>query len=176
MAKANGKCALVLEGGSFRGQFTAGVLDVLLEQGVTFDACWGVSAGAPSCVRMRATFPSRNQMRISITPSSSVLRNVHTSSSSLMSRSTGSPKMSFTSFTLMPLSMLPIWRGVNPSKTVMLQASNTTVRAKAVVSNRFFMLLRCLMGCYFAKVKKYFQTAKANAAFSPLCNLIKCEM
>lgn len=46
MAKANGKCALVLEGGSFRGQFTAGVLDVLLEQGVTFDACWGVSAGA----------------------------------------------------------------------------------------------------------------------------------
>ena len=59
---------------------------------------------------------------------------------------------------------------------VSLKASNTTVRAKAVVSNRFFMLLRCLMGCHFAKVKKYFQTAKANAAFSPLCNLIKCEM
>lgn len=41
-----GKTALILEGGSFRGQFTAGVLDVLLEQGATFDACYGVSAGA----------------------------------------------------------------------------------------------------------------------------------
>ena len=42
-----GKTALILEGGSFRGQFTAGVLDVLMEHGVTdFDACYGVSAGA----------------------------------------------------------------------------------------------------------------------------------
>ncbi len=40
-----GKTALVLEGGSFRGQFTAGVLDVLLEHAVAFDACYGVSAG-----------------------------------------------------------------------------------------------------------------------------------
>lgn len=30
-AKNAGKVALVLEGGSFRGQFTAGVLDVLME-------------------------------------------------------------------------------------------------------------------------------------------------
>ena len=45
--KANnaGKTALVLEGGSFRGQFTSGVLDVFLENGVTVDACYGVSAG-----------------------------------------------------------------------------------------------------------------------------------
>lgn len=44
--KANnaGKTALVLEGGSFRGQFTAGVLDVFLENGITVDACYGVSA------------------------------------------------------------------------------------------------------------------------------------
>ncbi len=40
-----GKVALVLEGGSFRGQFTAGVLDVMLERGVSFDVCYGVSAG-----------------------------------------------------------------------------------------------------------------------------------
>lgn len=38
--------ALILEGGSFRGQFTAGVLDVLMEHGITADACFGVSAGA----------------------------------------------------------------------------------------------------------------------------------
>lgn len=38
--------ALVLEGGGFRGVFTAGVLDVLLEHGVYgFASVWGVSAG-----------------------------------------------------------------------------------------------------------------------------------
>lgn len=41
-----GKVAIVLEGGSFRCQFTAGVLDVLLEHGINADACFGVSAGA----------------------------------------------------------------------------------------------------------------------------------
>lgn len=40
-----GKVALVLEGGSYRGQFTAGVLDVLMEHGIEVDACYGVSAG-----------------------------------------------------------------------------------------------------------------------------------
>ncbi|MDM8270712.1 patatin-like phospholipase family protein [Thermophilibacter provencensis] len=39
--------ALVLEGGGFRGMFTAGVLDVLQERGLTgFSSIWGVSAGA----------------------------------------------------------------------------------------------------------------------------------
>lgn len=39
--------ALVLEGGGFRGMFTAGVLDVLMEHGIwDFDSVWGVSAGA----------------------------------------------------------------------------------------------------------------------------------
>jgi predicted patatin/cPLA2 family phospholipase len=39
--------ALVLEGGGFRGVFTAGVLDVLCERGVGgFAHVWGVSAGA----------------------------------------------------------------------------------------------------------------------------------
>ena len=40
-----GKVALVLEGGSFRGQFTAGVIDVFLEHGIEVAACYGVSAG-----------------------------------------------------------------------------------------------------------------------------------
>lgn len=40
------KTGLVLEGGALRGLFTAGVLDVLMESGVTFDGMIGVSAGA----------------------------------------------------------------------------------------------------------------------------------
>lgn len=39
--------ALVLEGGGYRGVFTAGVLDVLMENGVyDFGSVWGTSAGA----------------------------------------------------------------------------------------------------------------------------------
>ncbi|MBQ8796061.1 MAG: patatin family protein [Clostridia bacterium] len=40
------KRGLVLEGGAMRGMFSAGVMDVLMEQGITFDAAVGVSAGA----------------------------------------------------------------------------------------------------------------------------------
>lgn len=40
------KTGLVLEGGSVRGIFTAGVLDVFLEHDITFDGVIGVSAGA----------------------------------------------------------------------------------------------------------------------------------
>lgn len=40
------KSALVMEGGAMRGMFTCGVLDVFMENGITFDACAGVSAGA----------------------------------------------------------------------------------------------------------------------------------
>ncbi|MBQ0030034.1 MAG: patatin family protein [Bacteroidales bacterium] len=40
------KKGLVLEGGAMRGMFTAGVLDVLMEAGITFDGGIGVSAGA----------------------------------------------------------------------------------------------------------------------------------
>ena len=42
----NHKRGLVLEGGAMRGLFTAGVLDVFLERGITFDGLVGVSAGA----------------------------------------------------------------------------------------------------------------------------------
>jgi len=40
------KTGLVLEGGAMRGMFTCGVLDVFMENGITFDAAVGVSAGA----------------------------------------------------------------------------------------------------------------------------------
>lgn len=40
------KTSLVLEGGAKRGIYTAGVLDVLLENGIMTDGVLGVSAGA----------------------------------------------------------------------------------------------------------------------------------
>lgn len=40
------KTALVLEGGALRGLFSAGVMDVMMEAGISFDAAVGVSAGA----------------------------------------------------------------------------------------------------------------------------------
>lgn len=43
---ADGKTGLVLEGGGVRGIYTAGVLDVFMDNGLTFDGVIGVSAGA----------------------------------------------------------------------------------------------------------------------------------
>lgn len=40
------KYGLVIEGGAMRGLFTAGVIDVLMENGIEFDGAVGVSAGA----------------------------------------------------------------------------------------------------------------------------------
>lgn len=40
------KKGLILEGGAMRGMFTAGVLDVLMENNIEFDSVVGVSAGA----------------------------------------------------------------------------------------------------------------------------------
>lgn len=40
------KAGLILEGGSMRGLFTAGILDVFMERNITFDGVVGVSAGA----------------------------------------------------------------------------------------------------------------------------------
>ena len=42
----NRRTGLVLEGGGMRGIFTAGVLDVFMENKITFDGIIGVSAGA----------------------------------------------------------------------------------------------------------------------------------
>ena len=40
------KKGLALEGGAMRGMFTAGVLDVFMENGISFDGAAGISAGA----------------------------------------------------------------------------------------------------------------------------------
>ena len=40
------KTALVLEGGAMRGLYTAGVLDVFMQNNISADAVYGVSAGA----------------------------------------------------------------------------------------------------------------------------------
>ena len=40
------KKGLILEGGAMRGMFTAGIIDVLMENGIRFDGLIGVSAGA----------------------------------------------------------------------------------------------------------------------------------
>lgn len=40
------KIGLVLEGGAMRGMFTAGVIDVFMENGISFDGAVGTSAGA----------------------------------------------------------------------------------------------------------------------------------
>ena len=42
----NNKVALVLEGGAMRGLYTAGVLDVFMENDIKIDTIFGVSAGA----------------------------------------------------------------------------------------------------------------------------------
>ena len=46
MTKDNFKRGLILEGGAMRGLFTAGILDVFMENGITFDGIAGISAGA----------------------------------------------------------------------------------------------------------------------------------
>ena len=40
------KKGLILEGGAMRGIFTAGIIDVLMENRIEFDGAIGVSAGA----------------------------------------------------------------------------------------------------------------------------------
>lgn len=55
MAEMCAGTALVLEGGGYRGVFTAGVLDVLMERGIYgFDSVWGTSAGALGATSYRS--------------------------------------------------------------------------------------------------------------------------
>lgn len=46
MPEQSSKTGLILEGGAMRGMFTAGILDVFLENDIRFDGTIGVSAGA----------------------------------------------------------------------------------------------------------------------------------
>ena len=53
------KTGLVLEGGALRGLFSAGVMDVLMENGVEFDGLIGVSAGAAFGCNYKSRQPGR---------------------------------------------------------------------------------------------------------------------
>lgn len=53
-------CALVFEGGGYRGTFSAGVANILLEQGIYFDYVCGLSAGASNTVN----YLSRDRWRV----------------------------------------------------------------------------------------------------------------
>ena len=46
MTEAKEKTALIMEGGAMRGMFTCGVIDVMMENGIDFEAAAGISAGA----------------------------------------------------------------------------------------------------------------------------------
>lgn len=48
------KSGLILEGGAMRGLFTAGVIDVLMENKISFDTAVGVSAGACFGVNLKS--------------------------------------------------------------------------------------------------------------------------
>ena len=53
------KTGLVLEGGGMRGLFTAGVMDVMMEQDIRFDGIVGVSAGATFGCNYKSHQPGR---------------------------------------------------------------------------------------------------------------------
>lgn len=53
------KRGLILEGGAMRGLFTAGVTDVMLENGIEFDGLVGVSAGACFGCNYKSRQPGR---------------------------------------------------------------------------------------------------------------------
>lgn len=52
--KDSQKIGLVLEGGGLRGMFTCGVIDVMMDHGITFDGAVGVSAGAAFGVNIKS--------------------------------------------------------------------------------------------------------------------------
>lgn len=53
------KTGLIMEGGAMRGMFTAGVTDVMMEHGITFDGAVGVSAGAVFGCNFKSRQPGR---------------------------------------------------------------------------------------------------------------------
>lgn len=53
------KYGLVLEGGAMRGLFSAGVMDVMMENGIEFDGAVGVSAGAAFGCNYKSRQPGR---------------------------------------------------------------------------------------------------------------------
>lgn len=53
------KIGLIMEGGAMRGMFTAGVTDVMMENGITVDGAIGVSAGAAFGCNYKSNQPGR---------------------------------------------------------------------------------------------------------------------
>lgn len=53
------KKGLIMEGGAMRGMYTAGVIDVFMENGITFDGAIGVSAGAVFGCNYKSGQPGR---------------------------------------------------------------------------------------------------------------------
>ena len=53
-------CALVFEGGGYRGAYTAGMVNLLLEKGIYFDYACGISAGSSHTIN----YVSRDQTRV----------------------------------------------------------------------------------------------------------------
>lgn len=53
------KIGLVLEGGAMRGLFTAGVIDVMMENGIEYDGMIGVSAGSSFGCNYKSRQPGR---------------------------------------------------------------------------------------------------------------------
>lgn len=53
------KKGLIMEGGGMRGMFTAGILDVFMENGIRFDGAVGVSAGALFGCNLKSHQPGR---------------------------------------------------------------------------------------------------------------------
>lgn len=53
------KTGLVMEGGAMRGMFTAGVIDVMMENGIKFNGAIGVSAGACFGCNYKSNQPGR---------------------------------------------------------------------------------------------------------------------
>ena len=53
-------CALVCEGGGYRGAYTAGMINLLLEEGIYFDFVCGISAGSSHTIN----YVSRDQTRV----------------------------------------------------------------------------------------------------------------
>ena len=53
------KSGLIMEGGAMRGMFTCGVIDVFMENGITFDGAAGISAGAVFGCNYKSHQPGR---------------------------------------------------------------------------------------------------------------------
>ena len=67
------KKGLILEGGAMRGLFTAGVMDVLMENHVTFDGAIGVLPALYSAV---ITSLSKSAASCATTPDSATIRDM----------------------------------------------------------------------------------------------------